>query len=161
MKYKLKELDFNEIIYNKVTFPNGHLFNIKYKDYLLEFQTPKVFIEKLIKENDHEFIILRIIGTEACKKFCSKIFEFEQYCNDNLLNKNKLKSIFDEDTFIVKIPFKYSKPLTKVYKDDNLFNYYHLSKGMEIICLVTLDKLWVNSLHEPSYNLTVKEIMVI
>ena len=69
--------------------------------------------------------------------------------------------VFNEDCFIVKIPFKYSKPLIKVYKDNKLFNYYHLAKGMEIICLLNLSKLWVNFKNEISYNLNVKEILVI
>jgi hypothetical protein len=120
-------------------------------------------IEKIAK-----FIVLKILGTEACKIFCSKIFEIEQFFNETLQNNDffskkpsDIKPIFEEDLFTVKIPFKYSKPLVKVYKNDSLFNYYHLTKDLEIICLLELDKLWINTFNEPSYNLNVKEIMVI
>ena len=51
--------------------------------------------------------------------------------------------------------------MVTVYKGSSLFNYYHLSKGMEIICLVNLSKLWINFKNEGSYNLNVKEILVI
>ena len=83
----------------------------------------------------------------------------EEYFNKYI--KNKIKSIFNEETFIVKIPFKLSNPQIKVYKDNKLFNYYHLTKGMEIICLLNLSKLWTNFKNETNYNLTVKEILVI
>ena len=169
MKYKLKEIDFTYFSFNKVETGNGTIINFKYKNDSLEFQTPKMYIEDLIKENDKEFIILKIMGTEACKIFCSKINEFETFFNDSLRKHknwfngeiNSIKTVFNEDLFTVKIPFKYSRPLVKVYKDDSLFNYYHLSKGMEIICLLNINKLWVSNYNEPSYNLNVKEIMVI
>ena len=174
MKYKLKEvnLDFKEFSFSKFDSNNGSIINFKYKNDLLEFQTPKVFIEDLVKENGKEFIILKIIGNEACKIFCSKINQIETFFNesfknhkswfnDNLDEGHVIRSIFNEDLFKVKIPFKYSNPLIKVYKDDSPYNYYHLSKGMEIICLLNLDKIWINNYNECSYNLNVKEIMVL
>jgi hypothetical protein len=169
MKYKLKEINLDDVSFNKIDVTNGKIVNLKYKNDSLEFQTPKIIIEDLIKENNQEFIILKILGNQACKLFCSRIIEFENLFN-TILQKNKdwfhgspseIKTIFNEHLFIVKIPFKYSRPLVKVYKDNSLFNYYHLSKGMEIICLITLDKLWINTINEPSYNLNVKEIMVL
>jgi len=159
MKYKLKDIVFDEISFDKINIENGTLLNLKYKNDSLEFQTPKVTIDSLIKENNHEYLILKIFGNEACKLFFSKINELETQFSDNL--NNKIKSVFTEDNFIVKIPFKYSKPLIKIYKEDSLFNYYHLSKGMKIICLLNIDKIWINTYNEPNYTLTVKEIMVI
>jgi hypothetical protein len=44
--------------------------------------------------------------------------------------------------------------------NEKLFNYYHLSESMEIICLLSLDKVWISNVNEPNYNLTVKEILV-
>ena len=159
MKYKLKELDFNNFSFDKVDLNDNKIINIKYLNESLEFQTPKLIIESLIKENNHEYLLLKIIGNKACETFCSKIFELEEYFNKYI--KSKIKSIFNEETFIVKIPFKLSNPQIKVYKDNKLFNYYHLTKGMEIICLLNLSKLWTNFKNETNYNLTVKEILVI
>ena len=69
-----------------------------------------------------------------------------------LLNCTHIKkndyTVFLHKNYHKKIPFKYSKPLIKVYKDNKLFNYYHLAKGMEIICLLNLSKLWVNFKNE-------------
>ena len=159
MKYKLKEFELNKdnFTFDKVNFNDSKIINLKYKNDTLEFQTPKVIIDSLIKENNHEYISLKITGNKACEIFCSKIFEMENIFNE----KFNCKSIFKEDCFIVKIPFKFSKPLVKVYKKNQLFNYYHLVKGMEIICLLNVNKLWVNCNDECNYNLNVKEIMVI
>ena len=159
MKYKLKELDFNNFVFDKVDLNDNKIINIKYLNESLEFQTPKLIIESLIKENNHEYLLLKIIGNKACETFCSKIFELEEYFNKYI--KNKIKSIFNEETFTVKIPFKSLNPQIKVYKDNKLFNYYHLTKGMEIICLVNLSKLWTNIKNETNYNLNVKEILII
>ena len=168
MKYKLKELETCNFSFDKVIVDNNKIINIKYKNDSLEFQTPKIIIDSLIKENNHEYLSLKIVGNKACETFCSKINQLETFFNtkavnwlDKSLPVNEIKSVFNEDCFIVKIPFKYSKPLIKVYKDNKLFNYYHLAKGMEIICLLNLSKLWVNFKNEISYNLNVKEILVI
>jgi hypothetical protein len=159
MKYKLKELDFKEFSFNKTNIESGTLINLKYKNDSLEFQTPKVIIENLIKENDHEYLLLKILPTKACKDFCSKITQLENFFKETL--KNDIKSVFSEDLFTVKIPFKYSKPIIKIYNETGLFNYYKLSNNTTVICLLALDKIWVNQYNEPNYNLIVKEIMVI
>ena len=159
MKYKLKELDFNNFSFDKVDLNDNKIINIKYLNESLEFQTPKLIIESLIKENNHEYLLLKINGNKACETFCSKIFKLEEFFNKYI--KNKIKSIFNEETFTVKIPFKSLNPQIKVYKDNKLFNYYHLTKGMEIICLVNLSKLWTNIKNETNYNLNVKEILII
>ena len=105
----------------------------------------------------------------ALIKFCTKIFELEKNHDQNLkkewfnkkLQISEIKSIFENDHFTVKVPFKYSKPIIKVYSEDGLFNYYKLSKDTTVICLLGLDKIWINQYNEPNYNLIVKEIMVI
>jgi hypothetical protein len=168
MKYKLKDIDFNEIKYSSKVLENGTVINFTYKDQILEFQTPKVLIEQIYQENGKEYFLLKLLGTEACKNFFLKIFELENSFNEknDWFNKNipklDVKNIFKKDVFIVKIPFKFSKPLVKVYLNDSkLFNYYHLTKGMEIICFVTIDKLWITENNFLNYNLNVKEIMLL
>jgi len=178
MKHKIKEIDFNRLNYiysidsnNGMGNTNCKLINFTYNGEELEFQTPKVIIEKLIKENNKEYLLLRIIGNQACKTFCTKILEMEEAHNNKLsvntnwfnnkLQTNNIKSVFQNDCFIVKIPFKYSKPCIKIYTtDSNLFNYYHLKQGMEIICLLSSNNLWINFDNSVTYNLIVKEILV-
>jgi len=168
MKYKIKDVDFSEIKYLPKELNNGTVINFTYNSSILEFQTPKVIIEQIYQENGKEYFLLRIHGTEACKKFFLKIFELENSFNENnkwfdkSLPKCNVKNIFKGDLFNVKIPFKFSKPCIKVFtSDSSLFNYYHLAKGMEIICLLTLDKLWMTNENELSYNLNIKEIMLL
>ena len=70
--------------------------------------------------------------------------------------------MFRENLVTLKIPFKgNSTPLVKVYKNDALFNYYHLTADTQVLCLLSLDKIWINNFNEPSYHLNVREIMVI
>ena len=175
MKIKLKDIELDNINY-KLNTNNGigcsnssKMINFTYLGNELEFQTPKVMIKKIIKENNKEYLLLKIIGTEACRLFYSKIIEMEQHHNKNLNKKwfdsrlpiNDIKTVFDDDCFMVKIPFKYSKPgINTFYTDGRLFNYYHLKEGMEIICLLTINNIWINFDNITSYNLTVKEILV-
>lgn len=157
MKYKIKEINCELLSFSKVELNNGIVHNIKYNNDSLEFQSPKMKIHSLVKENDHEYITLKIVGNQACKTFCLKIKEIETFFSKQF----DISSIFHEDLLTVKIPFKYSKPLIKVYKNENLFNYYHLEEGMEILCLLVIDKIWVNNFNEASYHLNVKELMII
>ena len=143
------------------------MINFTYNSDTLEFQSPRVLIEKIIKENGKEYLLLKIIGTEACKSFCSKIIELEKCHSDNIkpfFNKNLptslIKSIFSEQTFMVKVPFKNENPQIDIYHADNLFNYYHLAPGMEIICMLMCNNIWINFDNVASYNLTIKEILV-
>jgi hypothetical protein len=175
MKYKLKDIDFindRNIKYSLgLNNTNYKLINFTYLKESFEFQTPKVLIEKLIKENNKEYLLLKILPTEACKTFCKKILEFENKHNIEL-NKHKhwfnknisislIKSVFNEDCFIVKVPFKGTNPQIKIYdKDSNLFNYYLLKEGMEIICLLNFSNIWINFDNTPSYNLIIKEILI-
>ena len=159
MKIKVKEIDCKQFNFNNTQLNNGTIYNIKYNDDVLEFQTPKLLIHECLKENGNEYLILQIYGTQACKTFYSKIMEIEDYFNKYL--KNTINSVFKEQMLTVKIPIKYSKPTVKVYKDDSLFNYYNLVKDTEVICIVSLDKLWINNFNEASYKLTVKEILIV
>ena len=152
MKYKLLDVSFNDIEYIvSKEFSDGNIItNVKYLGQPLEFQTPKVLIKDIIKESGKEYLYLEIFGNLACKKFVEKLLEFE--------SRNTLKSVFQDNYFIVKVPFVGSKPTAQVYSNNGqLFNYYHLAKGMEIICLIRIDKLWNNTF----YHLQVKEIMLL
>ena len=172
MKIKLKNAVFENIKYTYSIFKNDcKLINILYNNEEINFQTPKVIIKKIMRENDKEYLLLQLVGNEACKTFYSKIIELENYYNkitqDNTdwfndsIPITGIKSVFTNDTFIVKIPFKYSKPSIKLYtSDNNLFNYYHLKPGMEIICLLGSNNLWISQDNSLSYNLIVKEILV-
>lgn len=155
MKIKIKDIDFKNSRLHTTPF-NESLFNLTYNDDKLEFQTPKLIIDDILTENDKNYLILKIYPTQASKIFYSKIIEFEKYISDYY--SKDVNGIFKEDTFRVKIPFKSSKPILKIYKDDFLFNYYHLCKGMEIICLLQLSKVWITE--SIYYNLTVNEILI-
>jgi hypothetical protein len=161
MKYRVKEIDTSNFVFNKTQLNNGTIVNIRYLEEILEFQSPKMVIHELVKENDHQYITLQLLGTQACKTFYLKIMEIENHFN-KMLGNDLTKSVFHENFLTVKIPFKgYSNPLIKVYRNDALFNYYHLTVGMEILCLLCIDKIWINNFNEPNYYLNVKEIMVI
>jgi len=157
MNYKKNEINCEFISISKTKLNNGVIHNIKYNQDSLEFQSPKMKIHSLIKENDHEFLTLQLAGNQACKTFCLKIKEIEE----SFSKRFGTNSVFHKDLLTVKIPFKYSKPLVKVYKNDNLFNYYHLEEDLEVICLLCIDKIWVNNFNEASYHLNVKELMII
>ena len=156
MKYRLKEIDPEQLTFNKTQLNNGTIVNVKYRDEHLEFQTPKMKINRLEKPN---YIILELLGTQACKTFYTKIMEIEKQLAPEI--NNPIKSVFQENLLTIKIPFSKSEnPLVKVYREDQLFNYYHLEESMEVICLIGLDKVWINNFNEYSYQLTAKEIMV-
>lgn len=159
MKIKLKEISFDNISFNQCQLNGGVIHNLKYNGDLLEFQTPKLSLETVLKENNGEYIILKVMATQACKTFFLKIKQLEEFLEKTF--KNPVQSVFNEDLVKVKIPCKLSRPLVKIYKNDQLFNYYNLEKGMEVICLVGIEKVWVNNFGEPSYQLNVKEIMIV
>jgi hypothetical protein len=60
MKHKLTEIDFDKINYKLTEIDLGTVINIKYNCDSLEFQTPKVVIQDIIKENQKEYLILKI-----------------------------------------------------------------------------------------------------
>ena len=74
---------------------------------------------------NHSFRIF--LKGSSSKKKGTKRTEFSDNVKKHLqdwFNKNieidNIKSIFDEDTFVVKIPFKYSKPIVKIQTNINL-----------------------------------------
>jgi hypothetical protein len=177
MKYKIKEIQFEKLKYNyslnsnNGKFNNCKLIQFTYNEEDLEFQTPKVILNDIINEDNKHYLILKVLPTEASRTFYTKINELEEKHNNTLqkhsdwfnssLPRDAIKSNLDEDIFKVKIPFKYSNPVTKCYdKESNLFNYYHLKKGMEIICLLSTNSLWINFDNSVSYNLSAKEILI-
>ena len=148
MKFKLKELTFDNIEYNSSFVTNlGKVWNMKES---IEFQTPKVKIVDI----DGEYLTLQILPSEACRIFFLKISEFEQTVKDKF--KQDIVNLFDGDRFKVKIKNKNFK----IYLNGNLFNVYHLKKDMDIICLVSFNKLWISLYNQISYHLTVNEIVI-
>jgi hypothetical protein len=173
MKYKLKDLNLDLIEYKLVQSNsinnNCKLINFTYSGQELEFQSPRVIIEKITNENNKEFLTLKIMGNEACKSFCLKLFDLEKNINYKLnkdwfnerIPKTDVKSVFKGDCFTVKVPFKYSKPLITTYSNNgNIVNYYHLKEGMEIICLLSINNIWINFDNSVSYYLNAKEIKI-
>lgn len=172
MKYKLKEIDFGNIDYslNQFNNPNNSkMVDVKYLSNDLDFQTPKVILHEVLKENGKEYLILKLLPTEACKTFVSKILLIEENINQKMKKHwfndsipiNNVNRLFNGPTFSVKIPMRFSKPQIDIYSNGKLFNYYHLREGMELICLLSFNKIWINFDNVVSYNLTVKEILLV
>ena len=165
MKFKLKYLNTELIKYSEVLIPsihtknfgnNGKLLNVTYNGESMEFQTPKVLIEKIIKcSDDKEYLLLKLNNNEACRLFYQKISEIESTILGNF------ESNLSGTSFKVKIPFKYGKPQLNIFsKDDYLFNYYHLVEGMEIILLLSIKTIWINPDGFSNYSLIVNEILI-
>ena len=72
MKYKLMEINFNDFHFTNKDLSHGTVINVTYKNDVLEFQTPKLYISDIIKENNNEYLILKLLPNEACKKFFLK-----------------------------------------------------------------------------------------
>lgn len=168
MKIKLIDLEFDKISYsvNNINNVQSKMVNIFYKENeVLQFQTPKMILKEIVKDNNKEYLLLQIIPTKSFKLFYDTFIKFEEYNNKNikdLLKSNyNINSLIKDDTLLVKIPIKYSKPLTKIVKNNTLFNYYHLKPGMELICLLECNNIWINEYNIPSYHLIVKEILLI
>ena len=140
------------------------MVNINYMNSVFQFQTPKMILKKIFKQNDKEYLLLQLIGNKASKTFYEKIHQFEDSHNTYLKNMNvntNLKSLFDNDVLTVKVPFKYSKPLTRIIKNSQLFNYYNLKEDTTLICLLECNNIWINENNIPNYHLIAKEIMII
>jgi hypothetical protein len=147
MKYKLKDLKFDTIEYTSSHVSNlGKVINMKES---IEFQTPKVKIVNI----DDEYLTLKILPSEACRIFFLKIMEFEEKIKQEFKD---IVQLFDGDVFKVKIKNKNFK----IYLNGTLFNVYHLKKDMEIICLVSICKLWINAYNIASYHLKVDEMVI-
>ena len=79
--------------------------------------------------------------------------EFEEKIKEEFKD---IVQVFDGDVFKVKIKNKNFK----IYLNGTLFNVYHLKKDMEIICLVSICKLWINAYNIASYHLKVDEMVI-
>jgi hypothetical protein len=156
MKYKLKDIDPSLLKYVPIA-SNIRLFNVEYLGSTLEFQTPKVIIEKIVKEFDKQYVMLKLVGTEACKTFYTKILALEQ--NHCCFKQTLCKSIFDGDHFLVKVPFRGDNLCVKVHDREKLRNYYHLASGDEVICLLAIHQIWIAD-GVVNYTPHVKEILV-
>ena len=145
MKYKLKELTFESLNGNIHETDNGKLYNLIEP---IEFQTPKIKIVEIC----NDYLTLQILPSEACRIFFNKIDEFEQ----TLSKRFNLKTVklFENELFKVKIKNKNFK----IYLNGNLFNIYHLKTGMDIICLVSISRLWITD--SIRFNLKVNEMVI-
>ena len=126
MKYKLKELTFENIKYNVCKTTLGKIINLEES---IDFQTPTVRIVEI----DSEYITLSLLPSEACRIFYTKIQEFETKIKEKFLN---ITPLFENETFKVKI----KNDNFKVYYKGNQFNMYNLKFGMDIICLISISK---------------------
>jgi len=167
IKIKLTELVLSKLNYipNQLTNCDSFkMINVTYDNLSLTFQTPKMILKEIIKTNNKEYMSLEFTPNNGSKMFIEKLLSFEEN-HDKYLSESghltKIKSLYNHDkkTLLVKIPIKYSKPLTKVIKDSQLFNYYHLTPGTQLICLLSSNSIWIND-QNPSYNLTVNEILI-
>ena len=99
MKYKLTDISFDNLETSSKELNQGTIINVTYLGQSLEFQTPKVIIQDIIREAGKEYFLLKINPNQACKKFVEKILElekwFEKKWNDTVI------SIFDSDHFTV------------------------------------------------------------
>lgn len=146
---KLKELILEDIKFTSKELSTGSIINVSYQDTPFEFQIPKGDIHFI--ENDK--ILLKVTN----KTFIDKINTIEKFLS-NRFNREIISTI--EDNLIsLKLPFKFSKPMFKVYHENKQFNYFNLVAGNEIICLVTLDKVWISN--KINYCLNIKEIMLL
>jgi hypothetical protein len=143
---KLKDIEFNNLDHTIHETSYGKIINLK-EHY--EFQTPSIVINSI----EDEYLNVHILPNEASKIFFNKINLFE----DKLIDKFKypVDSLFNGINF--KIKLSKSK---KVYLNGEQFNFYHLKPLMKIICLVSIEKLWISQYLVLHYNLKVNEIVV-
>ena len=71
MKYKLKELTFDNLKLNDFTTHATNLGTIYNFNEPIEFQTPRVKIVEI----DNDYLTLQILPSEACRIFFNKIHE--------------------------------------------------------------------------------------
>jgi len=145
---KLKELNTKNITFSlKIIGESSNIINIKYLNDELEFQTPKVEI-LTIQDN---IIIVKLLHNNQI--FIDKIKELER-CYSSYTG-TKINNLLTENVFKLKITH-----IPKVFNNSEMISYYSLKKGDVIICLVNSKHLW-NDNNRTSYNLHIKEILVI
>jgi len=147
MKYKLKELTFENIKYNECKSALGTIINL---EDCFDFQTPTVQIVEI----DSQYITLSLLPSQACQIFYTKINEFESKIKQEF--SESINCLFEKDLFKVNI----KNDSFKVYYQGSQFNMYNLKPGMEIICLVSISKLWKNLYNVINYTLKVNEIVI-
>jgi len=150
---RIKLIDFDNLKFTKgIENSLGKLVNITYLNDQFEFQTPKMVIREIIQEYGKEYIILEFNNS----LFKNKILELEKSLEK--YSKKQIGSILSDKFVKLKVHMKYLKPIIKIVYNNELFNYYHLKPGMEVICLVTLNTLWISG-EVSNYNLIIKEIL--
>lgn len=147
MKRSLKELNFDNLKFTKCVTGLGTIYNLNDP---IEFQTPCIKINSI----DNDYITLQILPTQACKIFFLKIHEFEQRLKTLFLNQ-EIVGLFEGSCFKIKV--KNNKNF-KIYLNGNLFNFYHLQPGNELLALVSINKLWDNG--TINYNLNIHEMVL-
>jgi hypothetical protein len=147
MKTLLKELKFDNLKFTNSQINMGTIYNLTDP---LEFQIPTVKIILI----DTDYITLQLLPTRACQIFVLKIHEFEQKLKE--IFNQEITSLFENDTFRLKINLKNFK----IYFEDRLFNIYDLKPEMNIIALITINKLWENVYKQISYTLHIKELLL-
>ena len=143
----LKELNFDNLKFTKCLTGLGTIYNLNNP---IEFQTPCVKITEI----DNDYITLQILPTQACKIFFLKIHEFEQTLKTLFVNQEVI-GLFDGSFFKIKV--KNNKNF-KIYLNGNLFNFYHLRPGDQVLLLVSISKLWDNG--TINYNLNIHEMVL-
>jgi len=143
---KVKDLEFNNLDHTVHETSYGKIINLK-ESY--EFQTPSIVINSI----DEDSLNVHILPNEASKIFFNKMNLFEEKLIDKF--KYPVDALFNGINFKVKL-----SKTKKVYLNGELFNFYHLKPLMKIICLVSIDKLWISQYSVLHYNLKVNEIVV-
>lgn len=145
---KLKELILNNIKFVGKDLSNGTIVNVKYLDEPFQFQLPKGTIEFI----GNEHLTLNIDNN----LFFNIINSLEDYLGTRF--NRPVESIISGKFITLKLPFRNSRPEFKVLLESKLFNYHSLITGMEVICIVSLDKIW--NTDKLNYNLIVKDILL-
>jgi hypothetical protein len=155
MKYKLKEIDVTKLTNVPKETPTGTILNVFYDNSLLEFQTPVMLIQDITSTH----LVVKLLPTKASDVFYTKMLEienkFKSWSNCNLESVFERKLSEPGDTLNLKINVQ----TTKIYKDNSLFNFYHLTKNSKAICLVRCDKIWKTD--KLYYNLKIKELLLV
>ena len=147
VKIKLKEHNFSKITFSEFKTNAGSLFNLTEP---LEFQTPTVSIVSI----DKMYITLQLLPSFACEHFYKKIMEFEK-CVKASIENNGFISIFDDLSFKIKQNDDF-----KIFLNGRRFNNFNLTPGMEVICLLSLNKVWKNMYNVINYNIKINEMVI-
>ena len=148
MKNSLKEMNFDNLKFTNCKTSTGVIYNLNES---LKFQTPTVKIVNI----DKEYITLKLLPTRATQIFFLKLHEFEKRLNE--IFNQEITSLFEGETFRLKIK---SNKNFKIYFENRLFNIYELKPDMDIIVLVSINKIWENLYQQISYTLHIEEMLL-